>query len=131
MGTWVAPTYANLFMSDFEERHVYTYPHQPLVWLRFIDDVFYIWPHGQSELDKFVHHLNSVHDTIQFTNESSIRSVNFLDACGSAYTKGQIPKRPPRVQLDTEATHQCPKGAQCNGPPTVLNTCHFLPVRPY
>ena len=25
MGTRVAPTYANIFMSDFEERHVYTY----------------------------------------------------------------------------------------------------------
>ena len=50
MGTRVAPTYANLFMADLEEQFVYTYKLQPLIWLRFIDDIFFIWPHGQEEL---------------------------------------------------------------------------------
>ena len=66
-------------MADFEEKHVYTYPKQPLVWLRFIDDIFFIWPHGQLELDAFVEHLNSAHETIKFTCDNSRLSVNFLD----------------------------------------------------
>ena len=66
-------------MSDFEETHVYNYPKQPLVWLRFIDDIFFIWPHGQEELTQFVSHLNCVHKTIKFTAETSPSSVNFLD----------------------------------------------------
>ena len=79
MGTRVAPTYANLFMSDFEEKHVYSYPKQPFVWLRFIDDIFFIWQHGQEELNDFIEHLNGVHETIKFTCETSHTSVNFLD----------------------------------------------------
>ena len=66
-------------MSDFEDNHVYTYPKQPVVWLRFIDDIFFIWPHGLEELHNFTDHLNQVHDTIKFTCEHSLDSVNFLD----------------------------------------------------
>ena len=79
MGTRLAPTYANLFMAHFEDKFVYTYEKQPLIWIRFIDDIFYIWPHGQFELDKFIKHLNSIHKTIKFTSESSLTNVNFLD----------------------------------------------------
>ena len=32
MGSRVSPTFANLFMEEFEEQNVYTYPHQPLRW---------------------------------------------------------------------------------------------------
>ena len=53
MGTRVALTYANIFMS----RHVYTYPEQPLLWARFIDDIFLIWEHGAEALDKFINHF--------------------------------------------------------------------------
>ena len=79
MGTRVAPTYANLFMSHFEEQHVYTYPLQPDLWLRYIDDVKMIWSHGQAELDKFIAHLNSVHPWIKFTSDQSPNVVNYLD----------------------------------------------------
>ena len=46
MGTKLAPSYAILFMAKFEEKYVYTYPQQPKLWKRFIDDIFPIWPHG-------------------------------------------------------------------------------------
>ena len=42
MGTRVAPTYANIFMSHFEDKFVYSYPKQPMFWPRFIDDIFLI-----------------------------------------------------------------------------------------
>ena len=60
-GTKLAPSYANLFMSKFEQDHVYTYQLQPILWKRFIDDIFLIWTHGMDSLEEFILHLNTVH----------------------------------------------------------------------
>ncbi len=79
MVTKCAPTIANLTMGDFEDRHVYTYHLQPLIWYRFIDDIFMIWTHGPEALDAFIQHLNSAHRTIKFTHEISITQISFLN----------------------------------------------------
>ena len=79
MGSKVSPSYANIYMNWFESTFVYTYPLQPIIWVRFLDDCFGIWTHGQEELDKFLTYLNGCHDHIKFTLESSTSSVNFLD----------------------------------------------------
>ena len=57
MGTALAPNYANLFMDKFKTKALKNYPLQPLIWKRFIDDIFLIWKHGQAELDKFVAYI--------------------------------------------------------------------------
>jgi hypothetical protein len=64
MGTRVAPSFANIFMADFEERFVYTYHTKPLIWLRYIDDIFMIWDHDRESLDQFTSHLNNCHHSI-------------------------------------------------------------------
>ena len=79
MGTKLAPSYANLFMSTFEDKYVYTYPQQPTLWKRFIDDIFLIWPHGKESLIRFIEHLNRVHPTIKFTSDISDKEIAFLD----------------------------------------------------
>ena len=88
MGTRVAPTYANLFMSDFEDKYVYTYHKPPYIWLRYIDDVFMVWLHGLTELLKFIDHLNSSQQHIKFTHEHSRIKVNYLDTTVK-YTEGK------------------------------------------
>ena len=70
------PTY---FMTKFEDKYVYTYPLQPQLWKRFIDDIFPIWPHGMNSLTKFIEHLNTVHPTIKFTSDISETRISFLD----------------------------------------------------
>ena len=79
MGTKLAHSYANLFMTKFEDKYVYTYPLQPQLWKRFIDDIFLIWPHGRNSLIKFIVHLNTVHPTIKFTSDISDTGISFLD----------------------------------------------------
>ena len=79
MGTKVAPSYANTFMGWYEEKYVYTYPKQPLLWKRFIDDIFVIWHHTQNELDEFVTFLNSRMPSIKFEADISDTEVHFLD----------------------------------------------------
>ena len=79
MGTGVAPNYANLFMDHFETKALENWPLKPSLWLRFIDDIFMIWTHGEDNLNKFITYLNKLHPTIKFTHEVSDSSINFLD----------------------------------------------------
>ena len=87
MGTEVVPSFANIFMNWFEDKFVYTYTPKPTLWKRYIDDIFMIWPHGQDSLDSFISHLNSRHNTIKFTAETSISHVNFLDVAVTIISK--------------------------------------------
>ena len=52
---------------------------KPLVWWRYIDDIFMIWQHGEDKLKKFLKILNSCYPTIRFTAEYSLDKGNFLD----------------------------------------------------
>ena len=61
MGTRMAPSYANLFLGKFALLRA---PYQPLVWLRFNDDIFMIWTEGPEKLEMFVDYLNNSHSTI-------------------------------------------------------------------
>ena len=79
MGTKAAPGLANCFMGNFEEEHVYKYKLQPLIYLRFLDDCFMVWQHGEHELNELVIYLNNCLPSIKFTIEKSENSVNFLD----------------------------------------------------
>ena len=78
MGTAGAPNYANLFMDRFETHALNIWPLKPLLWLRFIDNIFMIRTHGKHELDKFIEYLDQIHPKINFTSEISESSVNFL-----------------------------------------------------
>ena len=79
MGTKAAPGYAINSMGKFEAKFVYTYPKQPLLYLRFIDDIFIIWTHGRDSLMEFIDHLNNCSDSIKFTHEISDEQISFLD----------------------------------------------------
>ena len=79
MGTKMAPSYANIFMTQLEEKLLANYAIKPSLWYRFIDDIFCIWPGPQSELKQFLKYLNEAHPTINFTYESSTKSVDFMD----------------------------------------------------
>ena len=75
MGTRLAPSYANLYMESVEKTALRPYEKQPLIWLRYIDDIFFLWTH----IEKWVTHLNQFHETIKFTVEYSKESIHFLD----------------------------------------------------
>ena len=57
MGTKMAPNYASLFMGKFEEDKLNQYHRQPLIWLRFLDDLFLIWEYSEDELLDFIKYL--------------------------------------------------------------------------
>ena len=76
MGTPMAPSYANLFMVDLEERLLDQTAAAPHVWWMYI---FVIWDKGRVLLVDFLSQINAFHPSIKFTTEVSTDRVSFLD----------------------------------------------------
>jgi hypothetical protein len=79
MGTKAALGYAINTLGKFEAKYVYTYHKQPLVYLRFIDDIFIIWTLGRESIMEFIEYLNNCSTSFKFMHEISEKSVSFLD----------------------------------------------------
>ena len=58
MGTRVAPSLANIFMGDFEQNRIANRRLKPAFLCRFIDDLFFLWTHGEVELAELIDHIN-------------------------------------------------------------------------
>jgi len=78
MGTKMAPSYANLFMAVLEKKFLLSQHYVPLYWLRFIDDIFFIWEHGEELLKMFLDALNSF-SSLKYTYQYSRELITFLD----------------------------------------------------
>ena len=80
MGTICAPTYANIFVSEFEERYNY-----PLIknkfssYLRFIDNTFMVWTKSENKLKSFINEINKKHHSIKFDVKFLKEKIGFLD----------------------------------------------------
>ena len=80
MGTKCSASYANIFMGWFEETFIYTrILDRTRIFLRYIDDVFFIWKGTETELKTFFEEINQVHPTIKFDHNHSKSEIHFLD----------------------------------------------------
>ena len=89
MGTPMACNYANVFMGKFEQLMLRDYEisfnRKPSVWLRYIDDIFFIWNGDETSLKHFIQFCNSyasnnhMKSTIKFTTNYSQTHITFLD----------------------------------------------------
>ena len=89
MGTGMAVNYANLFMAEFEDKMLQSYFNlhgtRPKRWLRFIDDIFFLWEGDEASLKQFLRYCNDFSEqqnmasSIKFTHSYSVNSVTFLD----------------------------------------------------
>ena len=79
IGTKFAPPYVCIYMDQVEQKFLSTQINEPLIWLRYIDDIFFIWTHGEKELEKFMSSFDSFTLNLKFTYESSKKDVSFLD----------------------------------------------------
>ncbi|OCU00122.1 hypothetical protein XELAEV_18005907mg [Xenopus laevis] len=66
MGASVAPSFANIFVHNLEEK-------------RFVDDILLLWNGTQELLLEMVNEANSCHKTVKFTVEVSDIEIIFLD----------------------------------------------------
>ena len=71
IGTKFAPTYASIFMDKLESDFLKSQELTSLLCYRYIDDVFFIWIHGEEKFASFLNVLNNYHPNIKFTYESN------------------------------------------------------------
>ena len=79
MGNVTAPSLANLFMGFLEQNLLSKCAKKPLVWFRYIDDIFLIWTHSEDELDDFFKFCNTYNPDIKFDPTPPGKSIPFLD----------------------------------------------------
>lgn len=79
MGTKMAPSYAILFMAELESQLLKEEPTQPLLFLRYIDDILLLWTGSKHSLEEMLARFNKAHHSIKFTHQISSEKVIFLD----------------------------------------------------
>ena len=79
MGKKFAPSYANIFMAEWEEDIMQRVPTKPEIWKRYLDDCFTIWNGSKESLQEFFEFLNNDNPSIHLKMEISDTSVSFLD----------------------------------------------------
>ena len=67
IGTKFAPPYSILFMAELEEEILRKAEFKPYLWWRYIDDIFFLWEHGEEKLKSFIYNIAKMHATIKFT----------------------------------------------------------------
>ena len=80
MKTICAPSYANTFMPEFEEKHIYyLIKNKSVIYLCYIDDIILVWIKSESELGHFMNKINQKHQSMKFDFKFSKESIEFLD----------------------------------------------------
>ena len=77
----MAVAFANIFMATVETEIISQSLDKPLVWNRYIDDIFSLWNTKREEIGSFIELANNYHPTIKFTAEISATEITFLDTC--------------------------------------------------
>jgi hypothetical protein len=67
MGSPLSPIVSNLFMENFENKSLESYPLKPLRWKICVYDKNVLWLHGKEDLEKFLQHINDISKDIKFT----------------------------------------------------------------
>ena len=89
MGSPVSPIVANLYMEDFEEKAITTFPQQFKFWGRYVDDA--LSATKLALIDPLTTHLNSIDITIQWTVEhQQDKHLPMLDAKMKVMDNGSI-----------------------------------------
>lgn len=80
MGAKFAPSIANLFMGEWEDKEVF-HERRPelLFYRRYIDDLQLLWAGSESSLKEYLDHLNDNTHNIKLTSQWSLKQIHFLD----------------------------------------------------
>ncbi|CAF4600906.1 unnamed protein product [Rotaria sp. Silwood2] len=80
MGNPLAPIIADLWMQKIEEKLNRFSTNKPMIWLRYVDDIFCIFTIPKEKINEFHKRINKWHRNLHFTVEFEVEnSIPFLD----------------------------------------------------
>lgn len=79
MGKKFAPSYANIFMADWEETALALTEKKPYAYYRFLDDIWGVWTHSMEDFIMFTKFLNAHQASIKIKFTVHESEINFLD----------------------------------------------------
>ena len=111
MGTICPPSYANILMEHFEGKFIYP-PIKTflLIYLRFIDDIFFMWTGSQKDLENLLNKLNAELPSIKFKCKVSKEIILFSrhqNIYEKQQTTYQIFRKKTNAQAFPNSQHSC------------------------
>lgn len=79
MGKRFVPAYANIYMAEWEEEIFKKCKKLPLLYLRYLDDIWGIWTHSRMDFDGFVQIINEHHRSTQVEATTKDTEIDFLN----------------------------------------------------
>ena len=77
MGTKMSFSFANIFIAKIETEMINYCTKKPLVWKRYIVDVFSLWDTSKEEVNTFIEQANSYRPTIKVQLKSLTKKLLF------------------------------------------------------
>ena len=110
MGKRFAPGLANLYLLEFDEKATNYSKTKPILFVRYLDDIFFIWPGTIETLKEFESYLNSLIPDIKINFEVNTTEIAFLDVLiykheGTLQTKTYFKDTDTHQLLHTHSFH--------------------------
>ena len=113
MGAICAPAYANIFMAEFEQKHIYSLIKDKLIlFLCYIGDTFMVWTKSEKQLKDFMSELNQKQPSIKFDDKFDCKQIEFLDTlvinkinCKLLFSENQVTVKTFLMQNRNIRTH--------------------------
>ena len=69
-------------MVELEEEIIEESEYKPCLWGRHIDDIFFLWEHGENKLKSFIDKIDKVHPTIKLQQSGEkLLSISYMSLC--------------------------------------------------
>ena len=110
MGKRFAPGLANLYLLELDDQAINNFPIHPILFIRYLDDIFFIWPDSEETLKNFENFLNNLIPDIKINFEFSKNEISFLDVLiytnnGTLHTKTFFKETDTHQLLHTNSFH--------------------------
>src|SRR5579872_6995483 len=102
MGKRFAPALANIYLLEFDEKVTNGYKTKPILYFRYIDDIFFLWPGDAQLLAEYEQYLNNLIPSISIKLKHSNTEIDFLDV--TIYKSDDVLKT--KVYFKDTDTHQ-------------------------